>query len=190
MTELSSVSFELNEEMLILIANEFDIRQLVSRFFQTISGKDLEEIEAVAKDIFSRYGCDWIRRSVQLGEQYTDRTYEVLQEAIDSTGGHLRFPLLPQRFLEIAYLSTHGMELLPVYENSSRRLVYRVDDCKMFQTIREECGKEVAGIIPCKYACLSACKTLFDDLDYPKVHIEMAASTNQEGYCRFVITRT
>ena len=189
MTELAKVSFELNEEMLGLIAKEFSIQQLASRFAQAISGKKSEEIESIAKEIFTRYGVDWIRKSLQLGEEYPDRTYEVLREAIDSTGGGLWFPLLPQRFLEIAYLSTQDMELLPVLENSPRRLVYRIDDCKMFHALREECGGGVANRLPCKHACLSACRTLFNDLDYPEVLIDMEASTNRDGYCQFAVTK-
>ena len=60
----------------------------------------------------------------------------------------------------------------------------------MFQTLEEACGKAATGIMPCKHACINACRTLFDDLDYSEVLIEMEASTNTEGYCKFVIART
>jgi len=189
MREPAKVSFELNREMLSLIAEEFDSQQLASKYAQAISGKKPEEIETIAKDIFTRYGVDWIRKSLQLGEEYPDRTYEVLKDVNDSTGGSLWFPLLPQRFLEIAYLSTQDMEFLPVIENNPQRLVYKIDDCKMFQVIKAQCGEEVANRLPCRYACLSACRTLFNDLDYPDVLIEMEASTNKDGYCQFVITK-
>lgn len=189
MTEPAKASFELSEEMLDLIGKEFSIEQLVGRFAQAISGKKLEEIKGIADEIFTRYGVDWIRKSLQLGEEYPDRTYEVLREAIDSTGGSLWFPLLPQRFLEIAYLSTQDLEFLPVIENNPQRMVYKVDSCKMFQALKEECGVETANMLPCQHACLSACRTLFNDLDYPEVLIEMEASTNKDGYCQFVITK-
>ena len=189
MNEESGVSFELNEEMLEIMAGEFDIATVVDKFFHAASEKDTKSVEIVAGEIFSRYGAEWIRRSLQLGDEYTDRTYEVLKEAIDSTGGHLRFPLLPQRILEIAYLSTHGMGLLPVYENSPQRLVYRIDDCKMFQTIENACGKAIAGATPCRHACLTACKTLFTDLDYPEARVAMEASTGTDGYCIFMVAR-
>ena len=189
MTEQARLSFELNEEMLGLIAKEFDIQQLVSRFAQAISGKESEEIGNIAEEMFTDYGADCIRKSIQLGEEYPDRTYEVLREALDSTGGGLWFPLLPQRFLEIAYLSTHDLEFLPVIENSPHRLVYRIDGCKMFQALKENCGEEVANMLPCKNGCLSLCHTLFNDLDYPEVLIGMEASTSKDGYCQFAITK-
>ncbi|MFC1864919.1 hypothetical protein ACFLYG_03745 [Chloroflexota bacterium] len=189
MTEPANASFELSEEMLGLISKEFSIQQLVGRFAQAIPGKEPEDIEIIAEEVFTRYGVDLIRKSLQLGEEYPDRTYEVLRESIDSTGGSLWFPLLPQRFLEIAYLSTQDMEFLPVIENNPRRLVYKIDGCKIFQAIREECGEELANMVPCRHACLSACRTLFNDLDYPQVLIEMEAATNRNGYCQFVVTK-
>lgn len=190
MTELARFSYELNEEMLGLIAQEFGIQQLVSRFAQAISSKKTADIDNIAKEIFGRYGMDWIRKSLQLGDEYPDRTYQFMMEAIKSTGGHLRFPLLPQRVLEIAYLSTQDLEFLPVLENNPRRLVYRIDNCKMFQALNDECGREVANMLACRHACLSACRALFDDLGYPGVPIKMEASTNKDGYCQFVVSRT
>lgn len=189
MSELARVSFELNEEMLALIAREFAIEPLVNGFAQAISGKKAREIANIAEETFTRYGVNWIRRSHQLGEEYPDRTYEVLKEAIDSTGGGLWFPLLPQRFLEIAYLSILDTEFLPVIENNPWRLVYRIDRCKVFQATRDRCGEGVASILPCRHACLSALRTLFNDLDSPEVMIEMEGTTNRDGYCQFVVTR-
>ena len=190
MSELAKVSFELNEEMLGLIKKEFSIQQLVHNLAQAISGKQAAEIEGIAQDIFTGYGTGWIRRARQLGEEYPDRTYQVLKEVIDATGGELWFPLLPQRVLEIAYLSVQDMEFLPVIENNPRQLVYRIDHCRVFQAIREGCGDEVANGLPCRHACLSAIHTLFHDLDFPGVSINMEGATSQEGYCQFVVTKT
>ncbi|MFH1485457.1 MAG: hypothetical protein ABIH46_05240 [Chloroflexota bacterium] len=189
MTEVARASFELSEEMLGLIGKQFDAQQLARKFAQATSGKRAEEIESIAEEMFARYGVDLIRRSLQLGEEYSDRTYEVLREAIDSTGGGLWFPLLPQRFLEIAYLSTQDMEFLPVIENNPQRLLYRIDGCKVLQALKGECGEEIANMLPCRHACLSACHTLFNDLDYPEVLIEMEASSNKEGYCQFSVKK-
>jgi hypothetical protein len=189
MTELARTSFELNEEMLHLIGREFDLGEIVGRFARAISGKEPEEIESIGREIFNDYGVALIKRSLQLGEQYPDRTYEVLRQAIDVIGGELWFPLVPQRFLEIAYLSTQDMEFLPVIENNPQRLVYRVPDCRMFATTREMCGEKVGNMLPCRHACLSTCRTLFHKLGYPEVRIEMTAGANKGGYCQFNITR-
>jgi hypothetical protein len=102
---------------------------------------------------------------------------------INFTRRYYRFPLMAQRFLEIAHLSAHEPVLLPGNENNPRRLVYGMEDRKMFKALEEECEKEVADMLPCRHACLHACRTLFSDLDYPEVLIDMEASTNKDGYC-------
>jgi len=189
MTDLAKSSFELNEHMLRLIAQEFDIQKIVRHFAQAIEGKKLEEIENIADEIFTCYGADWIRKSLQLGEEYPDRTYEVLKEGIDTTEGNLWFPLLPQRFLEIAYLSTQGLEFLPVIENNPRRLVYKIENCQMYQAVKTECGAQIANILPCRHACLGAVRTLFDDLDFSDVLIGMEAFQHKDGACQFAVSR-
>ena len=189
MTDLAKASFELSEEMMSLIEKEFDVRELAKRFAQAIKGNKPDEVENIAEEVFTGYGVDWMRRSMQLGEEYSDRTYEVLREAIDSTGGDLWFPLLPQRFLEIAYLSIQDMEFLPVIENNPRRMVYRIGQCTVFQALKEECDEEVANTLPCRHACLSACRTLFNDLDFPEVVIGMEAAANKDDFCQFAVTR-
>lgn len=189
MTETARMSFELNEEMLSTIRREFSIEEMASRFKQGLAGKNPEEAAALAEEVFSRYGAELMRRSLQLGEEYPDRTYEVLREAIDSTGGHMRFPLLQQRFLEIAYLATQDMEYLPVIQNNPRQLVYLVEDCRMYAALEKECGQEVAATMPCRHACLSLCRTLFDETGYHEVLIDMPSATAKDGYCQFTVRR-
>ncbi len=190
MTDLAKVSFELNEEMLSLIKKDYGVEQIVGKVATVVAGKKPMEAEKAAEDIFTRYGVDWIRKSLQLGEEYTDRTLEMLKAAIDSTGGELWFPLIPQRTLEIAYLATQDIEFLPIIENNPERLVYRVDDCKVFQAMGKQCGKELTGKTVCKHGCLTAVRTLFKELDFPGVRIEMEAATGKDGYCQFIVTRT
>ena len=126
-----------------------------------------------------------MRRVLQLGEEYTDRTYEALRDMIDRTG-ELLFPLVPQRFIEIAYLGTQDFLKLPVLENWIQRLVYQVPDCLTLRLIKEKCGTEVAEQVPCKYACLSALGTLFHDLDL-SVTIERKDPTAEDNYCEYTI---
>ncbi|MBW2085157.1 MAG: hypothetical protein JRI54_03905 [Deltaproteobacteria bacterium] len=186
--EARGYSFELNPEMLKLLREEFDVDKVTSRFAEAIKGKSPEESEAEGRAIFEAYGRDWIRQSRKLGEEYPDRTYEVLLEAVDKTGGYLRFALVPQRFIEIAYLSTQDIPVLPIIENNHHRLVYRVTDCLTFKKITEKCGQEVANRLPCRYACLTACETLHQDLEID-ARVQMEAQTPQDGYCQFAARR-
>jgi ferredoxin len=177
-------SFELNEEMITLLRQEFEPPGVVEKFAQAIAGKKGTEVDDIAKDVFGEYGEEWMRKVLQLGEEYPDRTHEVLREVIDRTG-ELFFPLIPQRFIEIAYLSTQQFLKLSVLENYRHKLVYRVPDCYTLRLLREKCSSEVADLLPCKHGCLTALEVLFQDLNLD-VTIDMDAS--EEGYCQFVVT--
>jgi len=184
MNEAKIYSYELNAEMLQMIREEFDVDKVTSRFAEAIKGKGPAEIDGEARAIFEAYGTNWIRRSAQLGEEYPDRTYEVLREIIDKTDGYYRFALLPQRSIEIAYLSVMEIPALPIVENNHNRLAYRIVDCPMYSKLREKCGDKTANLLPCRHACLTACKTIHGDLNID-ANIGMEASAPKEGYCQF-----
>jgi hypothetical protein len=180
-------SFELSMEMIGLLRKEFDPQIIVEQFSKAIAGKKAGELDAIARDVYGNHGVTWMRRTLRLGEEYPDRTYEVLKEGVDKTG-EMKFPLVLQRFIEIAYLSTQQFRVLPIVENWAKRLVYRVKDCYLYKSEIEKCGQEVASALPCRYACLSACKTALEGLDLDG-NVEMEASMVKDGYCQFAITR-
>ena len=180
-------SFELSMEMLELLRKEFDPTIVVTGFAEAIAGKKEAEIDAVAEKILGEYGEEWMKKTLQLGEEYPDRTYEVLKEAADQTG-ELVFPLVLQRFIEIAYLSTQQFRILPIVENWARRLVYKVTDCYTFKTLQEKCGSDVAGLLPCRHACLTLCRTGWEGLNLDAT-INMDATMVKDGYCQFAVNR-
>lgn len=180
-------SFELNNDMIELLRQEFNPQFIVSRFEEAIAGKNAAEVDQIAQSMFTEYGRTWMKRVLQLGEEYPDRTYEMLKEAVDKTG-ELVFPLVVQRFVEIAYLSTHQLRKLPIVENWSRRLVYQVPDCVTFKLLKEKCGDEVAGRVPCRHGCLSAARTACEELNV-EATVKMETSSSEDGLCQFVIIR-
>ena len=184
MVEKRVLSYELNQDMLALIRQEFDVEKLVTRFCEAIADKGKQEIEGIGKEIFAEYGRDLIRRTLQLGEEYPDRTYEVLKEAIDQLGGYYKFGLLPQRFLEIAYLSLSELRNLPIMENNPRRLAYRITDCPIYKSLTDKCGEDTAKLMACRHVCLTAVDVLHQDLDLDAV-AAMEASMPKDGYCQF-----
>ena len=186
-TAPSPYSFDLNEDMIKLIGEEFNAEGVVFKFAEATSGKAMSEVEKISKDIFEDYGQNWIRKTMQLGEEYPDRTYEVLREAADRTG-ELFFPHVLQRFVEIAYLSTQQFLKLPIVLNNKDELAYRVPQCLLFSKIKEKCGAEIANLMTCKNSCLKALETLDKDLELDVV-INMAASTAKDGYCEFSIKK-
>ena len=187
LTSSESYSFELNPDMLNLLREEFDPREVVARFAQAAGGKRGAESGSVAEEIFGEYGRSWMKKALQLGEEYPDRTYEVLREAADQTG-ELLFPHILQRFIEFAYLGTQQFRKLPVVENWARRLVYKVTDCHTFNTLKEKCDPEVVALLPCRHACLAAAHTACRELKL-EATVDMDATMVKDGCCRFVITR-
>jgi hypothetical protein len=186
--DIKHYSFELNAEMLKLLGKEFDVDKMTSRFAEAVKGKSESEIKTLGEKFFETYGRDWMKKTHQLGDEYPDRTYEVLLEAVDKTNGYLKFALVPQRFIEIAYLSTQEIATLPIVENNHERLIYRMINCKIFNNIKEKCGEKVADLLTCKQACLTACRTIHQDLEIDAL-ISMTASIPKEGYCQFEAKR-
>jgi hypothetical protein len=180
-------SFNLNEDMIALVAKEFAPEQVAAQLAEAIKGKPEAEIPEIAKSMFSEFGQKWIRRCYQLGEEYPDRTYEVIRECADSTGEFV-FPFLGQRAIEIAYLATQELYTMPVEVNHRSQLIYRVDECKYYEAITAKCGPEVAKLLTCRHACLAAAETVFEDLNQ-KVTAEMLAETPQDGCCRFSVNK-
>lgn len=182
-------SFDLNTDMIKLLREQFNAEGVASKFAEAISGKEMGEVEKIGKEIFEDYGQNWMRRTMQLGEEYPDRSIEVVLEAVDRDGNQfLLFPHVAQRFVEIAYLSTQQFLKLPVILNYRQELTYRVPQCLLFSQIKEKCGDEVANLMTCKNACLKALETLGKDLELDVI-IDMAAVTAKDGYCEFSMKR-
>ena len=178
-------SFDLNEDMIKLLRDEFNAENVASKLAEAVSGKAVSEAEQIGKEIFEDYGQNWMRRTMQLGEEYSDRTIEMVKESIDGTGSQFMiFPHVPQRFIEIAYLSTQRFLKLPITLNNAREFAYRVPQCLLFNAIKEKCGDEVANLMTCKSACLKALGTLGKDTELDVI-IDMTAATAKDGYCAF-----
>ncbi len=178
-------SFDLNEDMIKLIRDEFNAEGIASKLAEAISGKAVSEVEKIGKEIFEDYGQNWMRRTMQLGEEYSDRTIEMVKESVDHSGNQFMiFTHVPQRFVEIAYLSTQRLLKLSITLNNARELAYQVPQCLLFNTIKEKCGDEVANLMTCQNACLKALETIGKDIELDMV-IDMTAATAKDGYCAF-----
>ena len=186
--EARPYSFELNEDWLAIMADEFDIEKAAADFSGLIKSKSESELHAAAKDFFEDYGTRLMKRSLELGEQYMDRTYQVLKEACDKTNGYMTWPLVPQRFIEAALLSTQDKLVLPVIQNSHDCLQFRVEECRLYAAISKECGEPVAQQLPCQYGCLALIDTAFRDLDLGAI-TSMTAAVPQQEYCEFTTIR-
>jgi len=95
---------------------------------------------------------------------------------------------VPQRFVEISYLTTQPIYTLPIVQNNGEKLIYKLAMCDTFKAIKENCGEESANSLPCRHACLSALETLFKDLKID-VSTGMDATMPKDDFCQFSATR-
>ncbi len=189
MEDKKGYSFELHEDMLSLIENEFSPQEIAANLAAAIERKSSPEIPEIGKKIFSEYGRRWAERVLELGESYPDRTYEVLREAIDATGSPA-FPLIPQRFIEIAYLSTQKISTLPISENNIARLIFRIGNCRTYQSVSDRLGQETAGLLSCREGCLNLCQGIIEGLGLEGIETEVSAGMPDQGYCQFILNNT
>lgn len=182
-------SFDLNADMMRMIREEFGAEGIADKLAGAIKGKSKEEIERTGKEIFEEYGQNWMRKVIQLGEEYPDRTIEVVMETVDREGNQfLVFPHVPQRYIEIAYLATQQFLKMPIILNNQYALAYRIPQCYVFNQIKEKCGDEVANLMLCQNGCLKALDTISNEMELDAI-IEMTASTPKEGYCEFYMRK-
>jgi len=171
--------------MLKIIRAEFGAEGIATKLAEATKGKAKGEIEKIGKEIFEEYGQNWMKRVIQLGEEYQDRTIEVVMETVDHEGNQfLVFPHVPQRLVEVAYLATQQALKLPIVLNNQYEFAYRVPQCYTFNQIKEKCGDEVANLMTCQNGCLKALDTITKDIDLDAV-ITMVKATAKDGYCEF-----
>lgn len=178
-------SFDLNEDMIKILRQEFSTDAVTTKLADATKGKKGSQLEKAARDIFEDYGENWMKRTMQLGDEYSDRTIEVVQESIDRSGRQfMLWPHVPQRFIEIAYLANQEVLKLPIILNNAFELAFRVPQCRMFNQIKEKCGAEVANLMTCQSACLKALDVLRASQEFDTL-VNMTASTAKDGYCEF-----
>ncbi len=187
--EAKAYSFELSEEWLSLMAKEFDLNKAAADFAALVAGKKPAEVEKVGQEFFKGFGTRLMKRALALGEEYMDRTYEVLKAACDKTGGYLAWPLIPQRFIEAVYLSTQDILVLPMVQNNHNTLQFQVEECKLHGALKEKLGQAVADTLPCRHACMALVETVFGAFELG-ASTEMTARTPKDEHCEFTTTRT
>jgi len=180
------LSFDVDQRILDMISQDFDVNKLVENFAKSIENKKREEIEGIAKKAFGEYGRKLMTRVIELGEKYSDRAYEVIKEVAEKTGVG-SFPHVSQSFLEIFNMGTQH-DVLKVVVSTRSQLTHRVGPCVFLNAIREKCGEDIAKLLTCKHIDLSALETLYNNLKL-SVDVRMEASIPSEGYCQFTAAR-
>ncbi|MCE7928075.1 MAG: hypothetical protein DYG91_06170 [Chloroflexi bacterium CFX7] len=176
-------SFDLSDELVDRIRGEFEPDDVVAELAPKVAGKPIGEAEGIARAYFVEFGRRWMDRTIELGEEYADRTYLNLKAAVAKTG-EMGFPLIPERFIEVAYLSTQPIYSLPIVEASRDAFVFKMVFCDTIAELREQCGDELADRLPCSNGCLAAVDRAFSATGYPADVVQDASVVGGE-FCQF-----
>lgn len=164
------------------IEREFGAEKIVGKFTEAIAKRNEAKIEGVAKEIFGEYGKNLMMRTLDLGGKRDETGKMELEGRYDEP---LPLEVLPQWFIEIAYISIQPFFFqLKVVEEDLNRFVFRIDNCSIFNALKKKCGDEVVNQMPCKYACLAASRTVYEEMNL-KADVTMDASMAKERYCQF-----
>jgi len=174
--------FDLDQEMLKELLEEFDA-------FNFVNGLKLANPKniASASGYFKNYGEKLAIKSIEKGQERPDRIYEVMKKAIEKTG-EMDFPLIPQRYIEIAYLSIQPIKRLWILSNNHEIFSYKVNDCNLYKAIEKEFGEETAKKMACKEACFAIIEEVFSYFGF-NVGISHKATIASDGKCQFKIEK-
>jgi len=172
---------DLDQEILKNLLKQFDPESFVRGLKQ-----QYPDIESAALS-FEEFGRKFARKAIELGEERTDGTYEVMKEAIEKTG-EVRFPLIPQRYIEIAYLSIQPIKRLWTLMNSPEAYSYKLDRCSIYTAIKNEYGEEAAKRMTCKKLCLTIIDEVFSHFGFA-VETSMETNMADDGSCEFIVKR-
>jgi hypothetical protein len=182
-------SFDLNEDMVDMLRTEFEAEVVADKLAAAIKGKSKADVEKAARVFFTDHGKAWMQKTIQLGEEYSDRTIEVILESVDRQGNQfMLWPHVPQRFVEIAYLGTQNFLKVPIILNNMEVLAYRIPQCALYAAIGEKCGKNVAKMMTCSEYCMTALDTVRKHVEMEMLN-EQVASTAKDGYCEFYMRK-
>jgi hypothetical protein len=176
-------AFNLDEKMVNRITQEFDFVKAARSFCEEVKGQRDAEILEKAQDFFSDFGRRLMLKSLAEGEKHQDFTYIAMKEYIEKTGVGI-FPLVPQRYIEIANLCAMPIFELEVIQNNADKFSYRIRGCAVYQVLCERIGKDKADKLPCRFGCLTLCKTVVENLDF-RAAVIMEAEQPKDGYCNF-----
>ncbi len=178
-------SFDLNEEMVQMLRSEFNAEKVSTELMAAIKGKSKQDAPKTAEAFFKEMGAKWMNRTIQLGDEYSDRTEEVTMETVDRSGKQfLIFPHILQRYVEIANLATQDTLKISITMNNMYELAYRIPKCSLYAKITEKAGAEFAGLMTCKNYCLTALEVARKKIDVDTL-LTVPAETAKNKFCEF-----
>lgn len=186
-TEPPPYTFDLAEEMVEALAEEFDPERTVQELRGQLEGKSGDDWDAVAGEFFADYGRRLAERTIVLGEQYPDRTYEVMLATEERTGND-GWPFKAQRVMEIALLGSQPIYTLPIVENGAYNFTWKLAFCETYRQLEEQLGSEAASRLPCQAGCIAVTKRAFSEYGFD-VDVTAEGRMPDDEFCQFAAPR-
>jgi len=178
-------SFDLNEDMVKTLRSEFNAEKVSGELMAVIKGKSQTDAPKAAAAFFKEMGKKWMSRTIQLGDEYSDRTIEAVLESVDRQGKQfLIFPHVLQRYVEIANLSNQETLKIAITLNNKDELAYRIPKCALYAKITEKAGPDFAKLMTCKNYCLTALETAQKKIEIDTI-LSMPFETAKDKFCEF-----
>lgn len=175
----------MNEDMVQMVRKDFDPDKVVDALSAAVKGKNKTEAQKAGEAFFKDMGEKWMRKTIQMGDEYSDRTIEMILETVDRQGKQfLIFPHVLQRYVEIAYLATQDFLKVPVTLNNAVELAYRVPKCTLYEKVKGKVGEDFAKLMTCKDYCQSALAVAQKQINIDML-VDQPATTAKEGFCEF-----
>lgn len=157
---MEEIKHDFNREMISELSEKYDPEE----FVKDLDVSDADNIES-SKSAFENYGKELARESISLGEKNPDRIFELMKNASEKTG-ELKFPLFPERYIELAYLSIQPIKRLWVNANSPELFSFEIKNCNIYESIKEEFGERASNKMICQGTCFKILDETFDHFDF------------------------
>nr|MDO8098277.1 hypothetical protein [Candidatus Njordarchaeota archaeon] len=180
--EVELHDYYFSDALISRFAQDFKMDGVITKFISSVKEKKIDQIENLAKQVLGDYSQRMSRSLVKSEKDSLDRTGEIVYQVAEKT--RVKFPNIPQRLMELAFMSTRPQDRLLVPVSTTRELVLKVAQCGAYSELKKSLGEEKARGIPCKYGCIANSKTLFDELKIA-VKSGIKAKMSEKGYCEF-----
>ncbi|MFB0559644.1 MAG: hypothetical protein ACETWM_00230 [Candidatus Lokiarchaeia archaeon] len=179
---MTEMYFDINQKIIDSIYEEFNAEKIIDELVQKTSRLKGAELEDAINKFFIEYGKNLMTKALELGENYQDTTYKVIKRHAEKVGP---FPNVPQRFIEICYLSVLQIEKVAITESNLKKLGYKIENCSIYNTLKEKMGENISNQMPCKHACILLAETLYENMKL-ETEFSIKALMAKDGYCHFL----
>lgn len=178
---MEEIKHDFDLEMISEISDEFNPEKFVENLeFSSIKDES-------SKSAFKEYGKELIQESISRGEKNPDRVFELMKDASEKTG-ELKFPLFPERYIELAYLSIQPFKRLWVHANSPELFSFEIKNCNIYESIKGEYSEEASEKMVCKETCFKIIDEAFDYFDFD-IKKSLNKNMAEDGKCLFEIEK-